>query len=237
VAFGFVSAGTLFDNSSTSSAAIAVPAGTAANDLLIAHFGHSQGSPAPPNSEPSGWALIAETSEAPSGTNWAIYWKLAVSSEASDYTWGWSAAGRTGGLIVAFRDGFDTGDPIDVVSDTGYVVADSNLRAASMVVSAANSPLIFFGGYHTSGAGKNVTPPTNPATFSEHVDTWGGGGRKGFGISSVIWTGSGATGDMDATTDTIVTAGAKHAFAIALNPSGGAPAGATHPGWTGAGWW
>ena len=212
MAFAFIAAAH-YDNSSSSSGVCNKPTGTAQNDLMLATVKHADA----PNSVPSGWTEIGHGEDPASSSNeWMTYWKLAGGGEPADYTWGFAAASRLGITIATFRDGFDTADPIDVTSDTDYTTTDTVNRAASMTVAAANSPLIFIGGTHIGGSGNTQTPPTNPATFTEHVDTWNTGSRFARCIASVIWTGSGATGNIDAAID--ASNAAKHAFAVALNP-------------------
>lgn len=216
MAFSFVAAGTHYDSASSTSAVVPVPAGTAENDILFAlvKYGSSFG-PAP-TGPGSGWVSIADDTDGNSGSNWSVWWKLAVASEAADYTWT-STSGRTGGIMYAFRDGFDTADAIDVVSaDANYFTNDTTNRASGITVAAANSPLIFFGMGHGSSA-LTQTVPTNPTTFTEHNDSYGANSRFWRQCASVIWSGSGATGNIDSTISSSTIE--KVSFAVALNPA------------------
>ncbi len=215
MAFAFVAAAH-HDLGAVTSITVPKPTGTADDDilfLLIKHLANED-----PNSGISGvWTQLGTRRyDAVSGASHSLYWRLAA-SEGTDYTIGWATSGRSGGTIATYRDGFDTADPIDVVSDTVYTTSNATVRAAGMTVSAANSPLIFFGYVHSSSS-TTFTPATNPGTFVEDVDFWSAGGsRFTREIASFVWTGSGATGDMDATHS--ATTVNKHAFAVALNPA------------------
>jgi hypothetical protein len=213
MALAFVAAAH-YDALSSASVVVPVPTGTAANDLMLCFL---KNNPDGPNSVPSGWAELGSLTSL--SRNWAFYWKLATGSEPADYTWGYAVAGRAAATMVSYRGGFDTADPIDVVSNTAYATSDTILRAASMSVAAINSAIIFAGGYITTTA-QSATPPTNPGTFVEDVDFWlNADSRCVREFASLTWSGSGATGNMDATM-TITTID-KHAFAVALNPAAG----------------
>jgi hypothetical protein len=172
----------------------------------------------PPNSVPGGWTTLAQNYESGSGTNYDVYYRVAA-SESADYTWGYDGpAGRSAGALISYRGGYDTADPIDIVSNTAYTTSDTTLRAASMTVSAANSPLVFFGAV-ANNASITATVPTVPVTFTEDVDRWDTDSRATLYMASYLWTGSGATGNIDATIS--ATSATKHAFAVTLNPSAG----------------
>lgn len=218
MAFGLVAVAH-YDNSSSNSAVVAKPTGTADNDIMFAFTKHNTNEAV--NSVPAGWAQLGAGRWSGAATYFALYWKLAT-SEGSDYTFGWATASRTGVTIAAYRDGFDTADPIDVVSDTVYVTLNTSVQAATMTVTAANSPIIVFAGVNTATSGQTFSPPTTPDTMTENLDYWETNSRFAREISSIVWSSSGATGTMDATFTESVNG--KHAFAVALNPAtGGSP--------------
>lgn len=212
MAFAFVAVAH-YDSSSSNSAVVAKPTGTADNDILFALIKHNANEDVA--SVPSGWAQLGLRRYG-SAASVSLYWKLAA-SEGSDYTFGFTTAARLAVSVVAYRDGFDTADPIDVVSDTPYVTNDTTLRAASMSVTATDSPIIFLGSTIISTS-HTFTPPTVPDTFTEDVDYWETNSRGGRSISHLAWASSGATGNMDATISTSMAA-VKHAYAVALNPA------------------
>jgi hypothetical protein len=220
MAFQFVAAANT-DNAGTTSITITKPTGTADNDILFAFLKYNNNEDL--TSVPSGWAQLG-TRRYSSGAIFStvLYWKLAA-SEGADYTFSRASSSRMGGTIVTYRDGFATGGPIDVVSDTAYFTSDTTVRAASMSVTAANSPLLYFGVFNTSTT-QSFSPPSVPTAFAEDVDFFSSDSRSARTVASVVWAGSGATGNMDATAS--ATQVDKHAYAVALNPftgGGGIP--------------
>lgn len=210
----------VYDSASSNSATVTKPAGTADGDILFALVKHNANEAF--SSTPSGWTQLGTSRWlTTSSSMFSLFYKVA-SSEPADYTWTWATAARTAIRIAAYRGGFDTADPIDVVSDSTYQTNDTTLRAAAMTASAANSVVLFFGGTHISAA-QTFTPPTAPASMTEDLDAYAGGGRLSHIFARLDWTGSGSTGDMDATIS--AANDQKHAFAVALNP----PAGDTTP--------
>lgn len=220
MAFAFIATASVHAVSATGGT-VTKPTGTADNDLMFTDIKRSAGSEADPTTVPTGWTLLVKRTGDVNNTYW-VYWKLAA-SEGANYTWTWAGTTRTGITVVTYRDGFNTANPIDVSSNTAYQTSDTILRAAGMTVAAANSPLIFFGNSSGSAA-RTVTPPTNPTSFAEDVDFHDADSRWGLEVASVVWTGSGATGDIDGILS--ITTTDKHAFAVALNPAadgGGEP--------------
>lgn len=215
MAFAFVAVTNHAGSASTATITITKPSGTADNDIMVAWIKHNANEAE--STVPTGWTNRGELWNAGSSSFFRIYTKVA-SSEGADYTWTWATAARTGGSIVTYRDGFNTSDPIDVVSNTAYVTSNTILRAAGVTVASTGSPIIFVGGTHSSTS-QTFTPPTNPGTFAEDVDFHDTGSRGARTFASLVWGSSGATGDMDATIS--ATTVSKHAFAIVLKPASG----------------
>lgn len=213
MAFAFVAVAHSVDATPVTSLACNKPTGTVDNDIMFAFIKRNDSTA--PSVVPTGWTLAADNPVGGGNSFW-LYYRVA-SSEGASYTWQWAAGGRTGITIVSYRDGFNTSTPIDVVSDTVYTTSNTTVRAASMTVAAVNSPIIFFGGTHATASMTWDTVPTAPTTLTEDVDYYDGTGRFGRGIYSAVWSGSGATGDMDAVISSTQTD--KHAFAVALVPS------------------
>lgn len=217
MAFGKVAHDT-YDSASSATVVLPAPAGIAANDILFGYVKHNANET--PTGVPSGWTLLGSEFNTESTSYWFLYYKIATGSEPADYTWTFATAARAGGVSIAYRDGFDTADPIDAVSDTGYITNDTTLRAAAATAAEANAPVLFFGCTHNSSANA-VTHPSSPAAFTEDVEYFGGSGRGNYEIASLIWTGSGTTGNVDATLASAV--GVKHAFLVILTPNTAAP--------------
>ena len=169
------------------------------------------------DSVPDGWELVA--TNATSNSRWYLYWKKA-SSEGASYTWGLTKSCRYYALNIAYSSGdFDVESIADItaISNTLYGTAGTTVRAASMSVPAANSPLVYFASVYNTTA-RTFTPPTAPTTdWVEDADEGHNTPDISVTNGSMIWTGSGATGAMDVICSITITT-EKHAFAIALKP-------------------
>lgn len=217
MAFAFVSAAHA-DNTGVTSLTCDKPTGTTQNDLMLAYVTR-KGFNTDPSVVPGGWTQAAKQVDASTYTRW-VYWKVAGASEGASYTFEWAAdASRIGISIATYRDGFDTADPIDVVSSTEYLTDNTTIRAASMTVTAANSPIIFTGGAHFTATESFDVMPSAPTALTEDVDYFNDTSREVRGFASAVWSGSGATGNMDATIS--ATNILKAGFALALNPAAG----------------
>lgn len=212
---------TYFDAGSLSSPydiTVTKPTGTVNGDILFCWIGW-QGS-ATIDSVPSGWILLG--SYTVEGDRYALYYKVA-SGEGASWTWSLTATAQVRAVCSCYTGGdFDPVDPIDVVSNTPYRISNTACIAASMSVSAVNSPLVFWAGLPYAFA-KTFTKPSVPTNdWIEDDDAGSLTSYMWTEVCSMIWSGSGATGDMSAT----ISGGgviAKHAFAVALNPTGGPP--------------
>jgi len=166
-----------------------------------------------PNSVPSGWSSY-------NGQNTQLFWKIAGSSEPSSYTWGFSSSQLNRATIITYRGDFDKTSPIQTVSNTVYGSGDNIVRAASMNIPKANSPIIIAAFIYYASASVRFTPPTSPSTFTEDVDKGDSSSDFYHTFEHLLWTSSGNTGNMDVIASKSVFT-TKHAFAIALNPISG----------------
>lgn len=206
MAFSFV-ASEFIDSDTLNTLVINKPTGTVDDDIMFIII--NRWSWWSPISVPSWWNSIWTQ------TNYYLYWKKA-SSEWSSYSWGFSWSTFTSMVLSTFRWWFDLSNPIDVVSNTVYTTSNTILRAAGMIVTYPNSPIIYLWTiFRTTGA-RTFTPPTSPATFTEHYDWWSVLWWWWFEIASMIRTWSWSTGDMDSTISWTIAI--KHAFAVALKP-------------------
>lgn len=187
------------------------PTNTADGDLMFTFLWFSSMDIA---TVPAGWTqLLTKTIEG-GGSRFYLYWKIAA-SEGTTYAWANANGNKMLASVVTFRGGFDPADPFDVTSNTEYSTSNTTVRAATMTVSAANSNLLFFGCFRYAGTG-SFTPPSVPSAWTELYEDGDDLSAGHLEVCSLAWTGSGATGNMDATASATITT--KHAFAIALNP-------------------
>lgn len=202
--------------SSPYDATVNKPAGTAEGDILFALVcWYTAGVTI--DSVPSGWTLLGDYIV--NTDKYALYYKIANASEPSSYTWSFSATAKVRIVCSCYTGGdFNPSDPINVVSNTPYRTSDTVVRAASMAVASANSPLVFFASVYSTLA-KTFTKPSIPTTgWVEDDDTWNTVPDIGNEVCSQIWSGSGSTGAMSAICNATLTT--KHAFAVALKPAG-----------------
>lgn len=220
-AFSFVAesaideaAGTPSDTASGTTIDVDKPTGTTQDDIMFALVKRLTANSW--STVPTGWTLLASDADANTTTTVDLYYRVAGASEGASYQWISSGTSRIGGSIYAFRSDFNTTTPIDVYSNTSYETNDTIVRGASMTTSVANEALIFFSLSHASSS-QTFTPATVPTTFTEHTDTGSANSRFWRSAASVVWSGSGATGTMDAAVSAANTS--KHAFVVALQPA------------------
>lgn len=203
-----------YNSASSSSGTCNKPTNTAENDIMFAWIGLRNTYGYVINSVPSGWTLLG--SQTANSDKYYLYYKVAGSSEPSSYTWGTSGLTKFAITIATYRGGFNTSDPIDVVSNTSYRTSDTINRAASMNVTSANSPLLFFAGSYNTSTHSYTKPSVPTSDWVEDYDGWNTNPDFAREICSMTWSGSGATGNIDATISVSLTT--KHAFAVALKP-------------------
>lgn len=149
---------------------------------------------------PSGWNLISLISPGNGNYHYYLYYKIA-SSEGSNYKFDFNGTNSFSISISTFRDGFSLLNPIlsySAIDSYSSIGGTTINRAASFNVSKINSPLIFFGGSHSTSSVVQ-TPPTIPTTFTEHFDVGSTSEDKWQEVASCIWSSSGDTGNIDST--------------------------------------
>jgi hypothetical protein len=194
------------------------PSGTVEGDILFALISSQTAGGANIDSAPSGWTKLGDNTD--NNDRYALYYKIAGPSEPPSYTWSFSGSCKARIVCSCYTGGdFNASDPIDVVSNTPYRTSDSSVQAASMSVATINSPLAFFASVYATVA-RTFTKPSNPTNdWVEDDDTYHADPDFSVEVCSMIWSGSGATGNMAATI--VGNYSTKHAFAVALKPAGG----------------
>lgn len=191
------------------------PTGTANGDILFCWIGWYYFQARTIDSVPSGWTELGSYTS--NYDKYALYYKVAA-SEPDTWDWSFSGSARVRAVCSCYTGGdFDSADPIDVVSNTAYRTNNTACIAASMAVSAINSPLVFWAGVYNASE-RTLTKPSVPTTdWVEDDDAGSTTSDLWTEVCSMIWSGSGATGDMSATIN--VADADKHTFAVALNPA------------------
>ncbi|MEM8945429.1 MAG: hypothetical protein AAGD11_09610 [Planctomycetota bacterium] len=130
-------------SSNTRDLTINVPSGYAADDLLIATV-VTDGNEASSMTPPSGWTEIYLGENNNGRVTLGIWWKLASSSEPSDYTFDWSGNEEAYGWMMRFT-GHNAASPIH---DTGTTQGSSNTPSTVAVTTTEDNCMILrIGGF------------------------------------------------------------------------------------------
>ena len=173
---------------------IGLPAGTVANDVMIAAVSVRPSSVTV--TPPAGWTLVRRVDNNTLQTNSvAVYRKVAGASEPASYAWDVTGSAFAAGGIQAFSN-VDTANPIDV--ENGQATGESLSHATpSVTTTVANAMLVTAHSFPTS---TTWTPPTG---MTEAFDTQFQPVPQGQGQSIegnyVVQSAAGATGAKTAT--------------------------------------
>lgn len=190
-AISYVAASTDASSGSTNTVTVTRPAGTAANDVMLAYITQrGNGFPLHQNmvSVPAGWTFVLSQDDG-SSVGLVIYRKVASAAEPSDYSWVLGASDRTAGAVIVFR-GVDTVSPVHVGGAQANA-ASTTYTAPSLTTTVANTMLVaFYSAVNGSGSVNAATGMTQ--AFSAGT----GAGRRGvvIGSSYVAQAVAGATG-------------------------------------------
>jgi len=197
--------------------AIATPAGTVANDVLIAAIGFNNSSAA--ITPPAGWTLVRRVNNASTTSNsLAVYRRTAAAGEPASHTWAIAGGAFVVGGIQGFA-GADTANPIDV--ENGQSTPSSTTHATpSLTTTVANAMVVTA---HTYASSNTWTPPSG---MNESYDRpSGANSATGQSIvgSRVLQAAPGATGVKSATAAGNADAGNTHILALRPAPANTPP--------------
>lgn len=197
---------------------INVPAGTVANDVMVASIAVRPSGSAV--YAPAGWTLVRETAQgAGTSSRMATYYRVAGGAEPADYVWTFSgtATGAVGG--IGSFSGVDVSNPIDAEGGNATPNALTH-TAGSIATTVANSMLVGsfeFGsapmpGNWSAGAGTEMVDVTSIAPPSAA------------GIALLMsyepWAAMGATGTRSATASGVgADTGVAHLLALRPIPT------------------
>src|SRR5437762_2763652 len=214
--------------SSATSLSISRPAGTLANDVMVASIS-AHGSSSPPTiTPPSGWTLIVTTTS--NGQNLAVstYWKLAgtAGADPGPYSFTVSPSSRIAGGISAYFN-VDTTNPINASAGA------ASSSTPSITTTVANTMLV---GCFGRSDNKAVGAPSG-MTERFNVESSSSGGTTTDASSEsadVLQATPGATGSKASTSGAPNTSTAQVSQLIALAPpSSACPPDAFQPNGTG----
>jgi galactose oxidase-like protein/glyoxal oxidase-like protein len=192
----------------TNGLSIAPPAGTAANDVLIASIGVRP--PSATLTPPPGWALVRRINNANATANaLAVYRKAASADEPGSYSWAVGGATYAVGGIQAFFN-VDTANPIDVENgqSTAYALGHPT---PSVTTTVANTMLVTS---HTFSSASSWTPPAGMAESFDQSSGAANSTGQSIGGNRVLQAGAGATGVKTATAAGDADAGNTHILAL-----------------------
>lgn len=194
------------NGSGGSSLTINTPTGTANGDVLVAHI-----IVAPAGNvitAPSGWTQIMRRDSSQSIST-VTYWKLASSSEPSNYTWTFGTSGEASGGIAGYI-GVNSTTPIDA-SNVQYNASTSTVSNAGVTTTAANDKIIL---------AVSITVPTTvnvPTGFTQEWSTTSSTSTTSE-MSDETFTTTGATGTITGSHNGGANSNITHL--IALKPAG-----------------
>jgi hypothetical protein len=193
----FVNVATESDTSGKN-AQINKPAGTQQNDFMIAllvstRSGDDNGCTM--SDAPSGWTLQNDyIQDAYSGQHVYIYWKIAESSEPSNYQWTWAQSCGWVAQITTFR-GVNTNSPIDE-EGTVNQESSSSPTSPSITTTEENCMIWLYDMCDDNDVPSSGGTPSG-TTVIEQTEISSPGNGIGISTACYIQTSAGATGNRD----------------------------------------
>jgi hypothetical protein len=210
VAVSFVGAGT-FTESTSANPTVPYPSGLQANDVLVLLFGVNN---ATVPSTQTGFTTVVAHSSTGDTLLPALYMgiKFATGAESGSFTTTIAGTAARSLQMLAFR-GVDLVNPQDVTASTldKTQTTDANFDIPGVTTTQAGTALVYAAIQNAATGG--MTPPTNPAAFTEDGDRSTG---RNFSTGHLLWSGSGSTG-----TVTVVGNGSTRGYAglLVLRPA------------------
>ncbi len=211
-AIAFRASGTGQNGTGNATLTITKPAGTAANDVMVATV--YTASTSAPTTVPSGWNLISTTS--PTVGKVYMYYKVADGSEGASFGWVWGSSVQSAGTIVGYT-GVNTTNPIGA---NAVATAGSGTAANAPVVTtiAASSVVIVSAAWNRANTDSPaVTSPTTTARGTVLTPA-GASPNKGVTTNDFTQAAAATTALKAFGSGTAVTWGMQ---TVALTPSGG----------------
>ncbi len=157
-AFGAI--GTRLAGATSGTAAVPVPAGVTAGQIVYV-FLYLEADRA--ITAPSGFALLGGANQA-TGNHWTyVYWKRATASDSGTYSFTFTSTFREG-VALRVTDAIATGDPNDVFAKAGRSTSGTVTPAVSVTTTGVDRLLIWFGSDFSTGS---WTPPSG---YTERLD-------------------------------------------------------------------
>ncbi len=213
----FGAAGTYLSGGSGTTAAIAVPSGVTADQIILAHlYIESTATVTPPAGfTETGASPISATG--PGAHTLRAFWKRATGADSGTYSFTWTGSAYREGSAQRYTGCITSGNPLDTgagAPNSAQRSSDANATPAVTLTTQGADRLIVWAGTNFSGGA--WTPPTQGGGYTERVDA-----SADLSVATVTQAASGSTGSV---TGSCATSGYEVAWLGALLPDSGAAA-------------
>lgn len=187
----FVAAGTSVINSATASIAFPVPAGVAANDIVLAHLYKENNAAVTP---PAGFTQVGTPAAVTTGNaQWHyLFWKRATGADSGTYTFTWTGSTYNSGQTGAYRGCITSGTPVELSTSAVNTTSTTTTPNLSFTTTGADRLLVWAG---TNFSESNWTAPTGFTLRGDSTAI-----VQAFATRN--WPTAGATGNVSGTSST-----------------------------------
>lgn len=204
---GPVTAGAYLAEGNGTSAAIAVPSGVAANDIIIVHI-HAE------NTEtitaPTGFTLIGRADVTGASDFYhSVFWKRATGSDSGTYTFSWSTSTWRTGFALRIPGCITSGSPIDASTHAESATTSTTTPSVSLTTTGADRLIVWLADLYDVSTWTIPTNYTRPTISGVPSSRLMDGGTRG-------QASAGSTGTV---TGTLGTARQRTAWLLALIPA------------------
>lgn len=195
-------AGTYLTGVAGTTAAIPVPSGVAADDVVLVHLYLETTAAVTAPSD------FTELSPFPSATGAKpqtvrTFWKRAIGADSGTYGFSWTGSAWRDGVATRWTGCITTGSPIDAQTSAARSSSGTTTPAVSLTTTGADRRLVWSGSSWDGGA---WTPPSG---WTEHVDS------GALGIASLAQAAAGSTASI---TGVCAVSSSQTAWLLALIP-------------------
>jgi hypothetical protein len=182
----FGAAGTYLSGTTSTTAAIAVPTGAAADEVMLAFIYIESTTAITP---PSGFTLVDRASNTGAGANdLAVYWKRCTGADSGTYSFSFSSSYREA-ACCRFSGCITSGNPYDVVGKAAASSSPGGVTPASSNTTTVVDTLQVFAATNFNGS-----PWTPPTSYTERVDS-----SADLTVATLAQAAIGASGSITAT--------------------------------------
>ena len=199
--------GTAVTNGTTTSCALSLPSGFAANDILVAVVFKENTNAF--SATPSGFALVTGGRDTNDGYSVDIYWKRATGSESGSQTFTWSGSVPRSGYLVAISGAITSGNPWDPATLAAWASNSSSGVISANTVTTTVAETLLLGIYTIDNGGTTWTSGSSMTERIDNGDTY---------LQTVDQAAAGATGTKSATPSNV---NIRKALLVPLQPAAG----------------